>query len=166
MARVEQAQSTVARDRRLPITSQLERILKRAAEQTGVNVRVTSGGQRHMPGKVGRTIRGVRTGSIRHDIRPGHLGAADLELIDPATGRRLDLTRADDAARMASFVEAAVAAGATGVGAGIGYMGPHRIHVGGGAAAVWGAGRGQPIASFIRGAHQRGMARQRNERLA
>ena len=165
MSRVEQAQHRVARDRRLPIQPQLERILERAAERTNLNVKVTSGGQRHMPGKAGRTIVGVRTGSARHDIRSGHLGAADLELLDPETGRRLDLRNAADAARMGAFVEEAVALGATGVGAGEGYMGVHRIHIGGGSSATWGAGRGRPIASFIRNSHQRGTTRQRTERL-
>jgi len=117
-----------------------------------------------MPGKAGRTIKGVRTGSIRHDIRPGHLGAADIELFDGT--RRLDLTNAADAERMSQFVEETVAAGATGVGAGIGYMGAHRIHIGGGSSATWGAGRGRPVASFIPIAHRLGTARQKAERLA
>jgi hypothetical protein len=39
---------------------------------------------------------------------------------------------------MSKFVTEAMRAGATGVGAGLGYMGPHTIHVGGGANKVWG----------------------------
>jgi hypothetical protein len=88
------------------------------------------------------------------------MGAADVTL--QAGGRTLNMTNAADASKMAIFVEAAVAAGAVGVGAGVGYMGANTIHVGGGTAAVWGAGKGRPIAGFIRGAHQRGLARFRS----
>jgi hypothetical protein len=143
--------------RRLPITQQLRNILRYAARQAGVKVKVTSGGQKHVPGAAGRSIKGVRTGSTRHDIRAGSMGAADVTL--ELDGRTLSMTNAADASKMAIFVEAAVAAGAVGVGAGVGYMGANTIHVGGGTAAVWGAGKGKPIASFIRGAHQRGMQR-------
>lgn len=158
MKRVTQAQHG-ATYRKLPITRELENILEYAAKQADVNVRVTSGGQKHVPGAAGRSIKGVRTGSTRHDIKAGQMGAADVTLHDRHTGHKLSLQKPEDASRMAIFTEAAVAAGAVGVGAGVGYMGAHTIHVGGGNAAVWGAGKGKPIASFIRGAHQRGMAR-------
>lgn len=145
--------------RRLPITQQLKNILEYAAKQANVKVRVTSGGQKHVPGAAGRSIRGVRTGSTRHDLKAGSMGAADVVLFEKGTNRRLDMTKAADASVMSIFVEAAVAAGAVGVGAGVGYMGAHTIHIGGGTAAVWGAGKGRPIASFIRPAHTRGMQR-------
>lgn len=154
--RVTQQQSG-ATYRRLPITKQLENVLEYAAKQADVKVKVISGGQQHVPGAAGRSIKGVRTGSTRHDIKTGQMGAADVILYD--ADRKLDLTKPADASRMGIFTEAAVAAGAVGVGAGVGYMGAYTIHVGGGAAAVWGAGKGKPIASFIRGAHQRGLAR-------
>ena len=156
MKRVTQQQSG-ATFRRLPITKQLENVLEYAAKQADVKVKVISGGQKHMPGKAGRSIPGVRTGSKRHDIRAGQMGAADVHLYQGE--RRLNMTKPADASVMAIFVEAAVAAGAVGVGAGVGYMGNHTIHVGGGTAAVWGAGKGRPIAPFIRPAHTRGMAR-------
>jgi len=152
MKRVTQAQSG-ATYRRLPITARLENVLEYAARQADVNVRVTSGGQQHVPGKIGKSIKGVRTGSIRHDIRPGHMGAADIVLIDRNSGSQLDMRKATDASRMGVFTEAAVAAGATGVGAGVGYMGAHTIHVGDGGSGTWGG------ASFINGAHSRGIAR-------
>jgi hypothetical protein len=160
MKRVTQAQHG-ATYRKLPITKQLENVLEYAAKQADVKVRVTSGGQKHVPGAAGRSIKGVRTGSTRHDIKAGSMGAADMTLHDPRTDHKLSINNAADASRMGIFVEAAVAAGAVGVGAGVGYMGLHVIHVGGGTSAVWGAGKGKPIASFIRGAHQRGMARYR-----
>ena len=143
--------------RRLPITKELRNVLEYAAKQADVKVKVTSGGQKHVPGAAGRSIKGVRTGSTRHDLKTGQMGAADVHLV--VDGRTLNMTNAADASRMAIFVEAAVAAGAVGVGAGVGYMGATTIHVGGGTAAVWGAGKGRPIASFIRPAHQRGMQR-------
>lgn len=158
MKRVKQAQSG-ATYRKLPITKQLENILEYGAKQADVNVRVISGGQKHVPGAAGRSIKGVRTGSTRHDLKAGAMGAADVILTDPKTGAQLDLRKPADASKMGIFTEACVAAGAVGVGAGLGYMGAHTIHIGGGTAATWGAGKRQPIASFIPGAHKRGMQR-------
>jgi len=155
--RVTQAQSG-ATYRKLPITTQLKNVLEYAARQANVYVRVISGGQTHVPGGAGKSIKGVRTGSTRHDIRAGQMGAADVTLHD-GDGTKLDLRKPADASRMGIFTEAAVAAGAVGVGAGIGYMGAHTIHIGGGTAATWGAGKGHKIAAFIPGAHSRGMAR-------
>ena len=156
MKRVTQQQHG-ATFRRLPITKQLENVLEYAAKQADVKVKVISGGQKHVPGAAGRSIKGVRTGSTRHDLRAGQMGAADVMLYDGE--RRLNMTKPADASRMAIFTEAAVAAGAVGVGAGVGYMGNYTIHVGGGTSAVWGAGKGRPIASWIRAADQRGKAR-------
>jgi hypothetical protein len=148
--------------RKLPITKELKNVLEYAAQQADVKVRVTSGGQKHVPGGAGKSIKGVRTGSARHDIRAGSMGAADMVLIDH-NGHQLNMTKPADASKMSIFVEAAVAAGAVGVGAGVGYMGASTIHIGGGTSAVWGAGKGKPIASFIRGAHTRGMQRFRQK---
>ena len=81
-----------------------------------------------------------RTGSNRHDGG----AAADLELI--ASGRTLDFTVRDDLAAICRFVAAAAAQGAIGIGAGVDYMGPTRLHVGFGngpqdtTKVVWGAG--------------------------
>lgn len=58
----------------------------------------------------------------------------------------------DDRLCMASFIQASVAAGATGVGAGLGYMGPHAMHIGGGAAGYWGG------AEWVSAAYDRGLA--------
>jgi len=156
MPRVTQAQSG-ATYRRLPITQQLKNILNYAAKQADVHVKVISGGQKHVPGGAGKSIKGVRTGSTRHDIRTGQMGAADVILYHG--DHKLDLRKPADASRMGIFTEAAVAAGAVGVGAGLGYMGAYTIHVGGGTATTWGAGKGKKIAEFIPPAHRRGMQR-------
>ena len=99
--------------------------LEYAALKGGLDVEVFSGGQHE---------HGLRTGSHRHDEG----GAADLKLRDPTTGQLLDMRKPEDAARMRQFVSSAVHAGATGVGAGVGYMGPSSMHVGGGHPASWG----------------------------
>jgi hypothetical protein len=119
------------RDR--PINDRLRRVLLAAAANAGVDVvYVVSGGQ---PGSSGQ-----RTGSNRHDGG----NAADLELI--AGGRTLNFTAQGDLAAFCRFVAAAAASGATGIGAGVDYVGPTRLHVGFGngprdmAKVVWGAG--------------------------
>ncbi len=116
-----------------PIAPELELILRRAADAAGVDtVLVTSGGQ---PGSTGKRI-----GSTRHD--GGR--AADLRLVKG--GRTLAFT--DDSADpiIEAFVTAAAANGATGIGAGVHYMGSDTLHVGFGTTPldhtkiVWGAG--------------------------
>jgi muramidase (phage lysozyme) len=111
--------------RNLPISDRLRQLLIRAAEAAGVDlVRVISGGQPSSgPGRVGST---------RHDDG----NAADLELHKDR--HALDFTKPDDRPIVESFVRAAAAAGATGMGAGVDYMGPNRLHVGFGTQAVWG----------------------------
>lgn len=118
--------------RNLPITKELRGILQSAAEKNGVKVNVTSGGQ---PIK-GTSTR--RTGSTRHDVGGGRLGAADLNLIDIETGRKLDMQNPADEKRIASFMADSVAGGATGIGMGLGYMGSSTMHIGGGTRAHWG----------------------------
>jgi len=119
------------RDQR--ISDKLRRVLLSAAAAAGIDtVRVTSGGQ---PGSTGR-----RVGSTRHD----HGNAADLELV--RNGRVLNFTDPSDRRIVEEFVTAAAAHGAIGIGAGVDYMGPTRLHVGFGRSAedharlVWGAG--------------------------
>ena len=119
------------RDR--PISPKLHAVLLAAAEDADVDVlHVASGGQ---PGSSGRS-----TGSHRHDDG----NAADLDLV--VKGRTLKFTDAGDLDTFMRFVTAAAAHGANGIGAGVGYMGPTRIHVGFGNTpsdtknVVWGAG--------------------------
>jgi hypothetical protein len=133
MATIDESALTAAKIRDMPISAALRRVLLAAAQQAGVDVvRITSGGQ---PGS-----RGQRTGSNRHDGG----NAADLELV--AQGRTLDFTRASDLDTICRFVAAAAACGATGIGAGVNYMGPQRLHVGFGngpndtTQVVWGEG--------------------------
>ncbi len=121
----------VIRDR--PVNPRLRGVLLAAAHASGVDVvRVVSGGQ---PGSTGR-----RVGSRRHDGG----GAADIELV--RGGRTLNFTDPSDLETVRRFVAAAAASGATGMGAGVNYMGPARLHVGFGngpsdtTRIVWGEG--------------------------
>jgi hypothetical protein len=118
--------------RKLPIDDKLKSVLQKAAETAGVDVRVKSGGQ-PAAGEEGARI-GSRTGSTRHDKGM----AADLDLY--AGGKKI--TPATDPETFKKFVQTASQAGATGIGAGEGYMGADgsRLHVGFGTAAIWGAG--------------------------
>jgi hypothetical protein len=129
--------------RNQPIQGTLKNQLNHAASEAGVHVEVASGGQ---------DAEGPhRTGSHRHD----HGGAADVRLFKMVDGRKqyLDMRNPEDAAVMEKFTRESVRAGATGVGAGMKYMGPHTIHIGGGHPAHWG------------GADWVGRAREEGERL-
>lgn len=119
--------------RNWPITDALRQVLEQAAGKTGVDkIIITSGGQPAAP-------QGPRIGSTRHD----HGRAADIQLI--RAGQPLTFTDANGG-QVAAFVTAAAACGATGIGAGVGYMGDRTIHVGFGTSptdnsrVVWGAG--------------------------
>lgn len=115
--------------RNRPISDRLRRVLEAAGRAAGIDeVRIFSGGQ------AARGEPGPRTGSIRHDRGSG----ADIRLI--AGGRELNFQNPADRRVVQSFVSAARQAGATGIGAGVDYMGPTSLHVGFGAPAVWGAG--------------------------
>lgn len=124
---VSEKQHSLASIRTQPISDQLKSVLAQAAAAAGVDVVVYSGGQ---PSKA--SGKGPRTGSTRHDDG----NAADLYLTKD--GRKLSDTNPEDRAIMAKFVSASVQAGATGVGAGHGYMGESNIHVGFGKPATWG----------------------------
>jgi hypothetical protein len=121
--------------RNKPISNELKVVLDAAAQKAGITaIRIISGGQDAL-GEGNR-----RTGSTRHD----HGRAADLQCV--VDGRTLIFTdqRADPG--ILTFVTAAAAAGATGIGAGVAYMGDRTIHVGFGTRAAdhskltWGAG--------------------------
>ena len=119
--------------RNQPIKPDLKAILARAGQEAGVNVNVTSGGQPEK-GSGGR-----RTGSTRHDN--GH--AADVQLTT-STGRVLDLNNPQDLPIIQNFIKSAKKNGATGFGAGNGYMGDDTFHIdnaslyGQGKAGYWG----------------------------
>lgn len=88
------------------------------------------------------------------------MGAADLQLI--RNGVALDMRKASDQGLMGRFVRICVTAGAVGVGAGVGYMGAHTMHIGGGTAATWGAASGgTPAPQWMRTEHAAGMLERR-----
>jgi hypothetical protein len=127
MAKV--VEETAGKIRDKPITAKLKEVLSKAADAAGIEkVVVVSGGQ------AAKGSGGKRTGSTRHDL--GH--AADLQLVK--AGKVLDFTKSTDLPKIISFVKAAVKFGATGLGAGVSYMGAKTLHVGFGSRAVWGAG--------------------------
>lgn len=122
-------EATKGKIRDLPIKKSLSAILSQAADIAGIDtVRVTSGGQ----AKKGSG--GKRTGSVRHDDG----NAADLQL--EKGGHVLSFEKAAERPVVAKFVSAASALGATGIGAGVDYMGENTLHVGFGSKATWGAG--------------------------
>jgi len=122
-----------------------------AADAAGIDtVRITSGGQPAAPG-------GPRLGSTRHD----NGWAADLQLI--RQGKTLSFT--DERAELVveAFVTAGAAHGATGIGAGVAYMGPQTLHIGFGktpedkSRLVWGeGGRAAAAPAWLKVAAQRG----------
>jgi hypothetical protein len=134
--RVVEGQRQVADVRKGAITSDLKDQLNYAAQQTGVNVEVVSGGQR-MEGAHGHT------GSHRHDQGK----SADLKLfVTDQKGNKvyLSMNNPEDQVKMRAFMKHAVVAGATGVGAALDYMGDKTMHIGGGDPAVWGKQGGRP----------------------
>jgi hypothetical protein len=128
---IEQSQGSVAAIRKRPITDKLEKALQYASAQSGVGAEVVSGGQ----APIGSG--GPRTGSTRHD----HGNAADLKLFrTDESGKKtyLDFSNPKDRPYFEAFAKNAAAAGATGIGAGSGYMGNQLMHVGYGPVATWG----------------------------
>jgi len=111
---VTQSQSGI---RNQPITSSLESILQRAGANAGVNVVVTSGGQPSSGPN--------RTGSTRHD----NGRAADVQLFVPGRNTPLSLNNAADVPIIQNFINQSRLAGATGLGAGNGYMGDNTFHI-------------------------------------
>lgn len=103
--------------RNRPISDELRAVLEAAAQEVGVDlVRITSGGQ---PGTHGRS-----TGSTRHN--DGR--AADLQLEQGGSTKTFSDARGGQV--FEGFVTAAASFGATGIGAGVRYMGNRTIHVG------------------------------------
>ena len=126
--RVFEDQMAEAQVRKLPVSPKLKGVLETAAMDAGVDVRVKSGGQPSSGPN--------RVGSTRHDDG----NAADLDLY--IGNRKLSPNNPEDLPIFKRFVAAAKSAGATGIGAGEGYMAPDasRLHVGFGSEAIWGAG--------------------------
>lgn len=142
-------EATAGKIRCLPIQAKLKELLTAAADQCGIDVvRVISGGQ---PAK---GTPGRRTGSTRHDLG----WAADLQL--EIGERSLSFVKTADLPFFEAFVAYASQLGATGIGAGVDYMGPLTLHVGYGDEAVWGAG-GKSVTApkWLRDAFAKGKAR-------
>lgn len=130
-----------------PISNKLERMLHKSAQQAGVRLGMTSMAQD--PADVPRGKR-WNSGTVRHDAPHGHGdrdshelttgdayegGAADVEVIDKATGQKLSVNPPHD--KVKELVRASIQNGATGIGAG--YMGQWVIHIGyGQPRTVWG----------------------------
>ena len=100
------------------IKPELKSILASAAQKSGLDVEVYSGGQ------PARGSGGRRTGTTRHD----NGAAADIRLKD-SSGRTLSLNNPADVPLIQNFLREAKNAGATGIGAGNGYMGDNGFHV-------------------------------------
>jgi muramidase (phage lysozyme) len=118
--------------RNMPIAGDVRTGLSYAAEKTGVEVEVVSGGQ---PTK---EQGGPRVGTERHDLG----NAADIKLYRrDENGNKVYITHdnPEGAAIWKEFYNRAEAAGLQGLGAGQGYMGSDMGHVGKGERAVWGA---------------------------
>lgn len=146
--------------RNRPISTALRELLEGAADATGIEMLVVvSGGQTSNHTTETKGIVGGWIGSRRHD--DGR--AADLELVKDGT----TLTFTDEiGTRVADFVTEAAARGATGIGAGVNYMGPKRLHVGFGKSVddsqklVWGAaGASANAPAWLRSAADKGWRR-------
>lgn len=149
MAKIVEDTKGKVRDK--PIQPRLRELLRFAADAAGVDtVRITSGGQPAAPGV-------PRQGSTRHD----NGWAADLQLI--RQGKTLSFTDERADLVVEAFVTAAAANGATGIGAGVAYMGPQTLHIGFGktpedkSRLVWGAGgKAAAAPTWLKMAAQRG----------
>lgn len=100
------------------IKPELKNILQTAADNSGLSVVIYSGGQPDIASG------GNRTGTTRHDN-----GAAADVRIQNAAGRNLSLNNPADVPLIQNFLAEAKRAGATGIGAGNGYMGNNGFHV-------------------------------------
>lgn len=131
---------TSAKTRNMAISDQLMSLLNSIGQQQGVYFEVESGGQSSNHTAATYNQPGGWTGKRRHDNGQ----AADVRAYTlNADGSRhyLDFSNPTDQARWGQIVQAAVAGGATGIGAGEGYMGDQTVHIGfGSPAATWGAG--------------------------
>lgn len=136
----EVVEDTKGKVRDLPVDSRLLGILRSASEHLPIGrVRVVSGGQCRK-GSCSK-----RTGSTRHDLGM----AADLQLWHE--GRALHFNRSADLPTIEKFVFNCASLGATGFGAGEGYMPTDTIHVGYGKFAIWGKdGSGANAPAWLR----------------
>ena len=109
--------------RNLGIQPELLQIIQTAAQSAGVDVLVTSGGQ--IPESRGGVDGVNRTGSNRHDLGYG----ADVIITDGAGNRQGVARGVEELNVVVKFLEACRDAGATGIGAGNGYMRDEVYHI-------------------------------------
>ena len=125
--------------RNLAIDPKLENLLNAVGNEVGVSFIVNSGGQP----KKGEGTR--RTGSTRHDDG----NAADVQAVD-SNGNLIDFTTPEGKEIWSRIVQLARAGGATGIGAGVNYMGSTTVHIGYGNEAVWSSAKsGQPVEPWL-----------------
>jgi hypothetical protein len=132
---VNQNQVGAGKIRGKPLSPQMEGVLQSVGQELGVYFDVVSGGQsdQHSASTKGKTW----TGSHRHD--DGNAADVKAYTIQPDGSKHyLDFTKPADQAVWSNIVKLSVANGATGIGAGEGYMGGHTVHIGFGKPATWG----------------------------
>lgn len=129
-----------AKTRNRKVSSDLEALLSAVANEVGINVEVWSGGQTSSRDPKKKDVAGGWTGSHRHDDG----GAADIRLYRVVDGKKQYLNWNDPEGQkvFSQFARLATAGGATGIGAGKGYMTPETMHVGYGPRATWGGSAG------------------------
>lgn len=120
-----------------PIDPKLESLLTAVGNEADVHFEVESGGQSPLHTA---STKGVSwTGSHRHDNGM----AADVKAYTiAADGSKhyLDFSVPADQEKWAQIVKLSVSGGATGIGAGLGYMGGKTVHIGYGTPGTWGDG--------------------------
>lgn len=142
------------------LSPKMEKLLNAVGGELNVYFDVQSGGQtdKHDPSTKGKS--GGWTGSHRHDS--GNAGDVRAYTLNADGSRHyLDFTNPDDQKVWSNIVKLAVANGATGIGAGEGYMDVKTVHIGFGKPAVWGGvpknGKPAPPApSWLRQAYEDG----------
>ena len=122
--------------RNRPINDDLFNLLSAVGEELDVYIEVGSGGQTSERDPKLKNVAGGWTGSHRHDEG----GAADIKVFkvdEDGNKHYLNFTDPTDQKVWSDVVRLTKAGGATGFGAGTGYMGNETVHVGYGKEAVW-----------------------------
>ena len=122
--------------RNRPINDDLFNLLSAVGNELDVYIEVGSGGQTSSRNPKLHKVEGGWTGSHRHD----NGGAADIKIFKvDADGNRnyLNWSEPEGEKVWSDVVRLTKAGGATGFGAGTGYMGNQTVHVGYGKEAVW-----------------------------
>lgn len=137
------------------ISDELSALLTSVGDELDVYFEVYSGGQTHERDPAKKDKPGGWTGSHRHD----HGGAADVDMYRLVDGKKQYL-RWDDGGEgekvWREAVKLSVAGGATGLGAGKGYMGGGRVHIGFGAPATWGGKKGVAAPAWLQESYSLG----------